>query len=312
MVRGLKESLRAKGTVVKGPWSGSCFGLTEEARRSRCYSVRTAVRIVLPALVGLVILLASTSSAEARTRFINTEDQILDLGPVPDDIYDLVQAEDGYDRVGFFYSRVAILGADVWSWSGTLVFYRKKPDIKFEGLRSVETTYYVEIPDELVEQYGWSTPIEYRIPVGLLVAACLVELAIVARKKRRAKLVLSLGIGMVALAGILFLLGMTWQIAFPLIIGVVHIVFSLPYFQPASNAEASAAMTDDEHDPPFAPKPAPERPSGPMLPPPPNVETDPFRAPPQPPPIVVKRAPAAPNAAPVVRDDKADAPKLLR
>jgi hypothetical protein len=264
-------------------------------------------------LVGLVILLGSAGSAEARIEFINTEDQILDLGVMPDELREYFKDEGGgeYDRVGFYYKRFAILGADVWSWSGQLVFFRQRTDVEVRGLRTIETTYYIEIDDETAERYGWSTPIEYRIPIGLLVAACVTEFAIVARKKRRAKRVLAIGIGLVALAAILYFLGMTWQIAFPLLLGVFHIVIALPFFHPVSTAEAAAAM-DDEPDPPFAPKPAPEHTSGRLLPPPPNVETDPFRAPPQPPPIAVNRPPTAPTAAPVVRDDNADAPKLLR
>jgi len=265
------------------------------------------VRIVLCVLLGVVTLMGSPSRAEARTEFIETDDEILDLGVIPDDLHDLQdEAGTDYDRVGFFYKRVAILGADIWSWSGHLVFYRKTPEIKREGLRTVETTYYVEIDDETAEHYGWSTPVEYRIPIGLLVAACLVEFAIVARRRRRAKCVLAIGIGLIVLAAILYFLGMTWQIAFPLLLGVFHIVIALPFFQPATTAEAAAAM-NDEPAPPFAPKPR-----EPLLPPPPNFETDPFRAPPQPPPVLVKRPPTAPAIAPVVRDDKADGPKLLR
>lgn len=268
------------------------------------------MRFVLPLLVGLV-LVGSLQRAEAKTRLVDTEDQIIDLGVIPDELLEIVR-EDGYDHVGYFYSRVAILGADVWSWSGTFVLYRKTPEIKLEGLRTVETTYYAEVPDELVDKYGWKTPIEYRIPVGLLVAACLIELAIVARKKRRARRVLAIGIGLIAFAAILFALGMTWQVAFPLLLGLFHVLIALPYFHPVTTAEAAAAMDADDDDPPLAPKPAPERPSQPLLPPPPSFEKDPFRAPPQPPPIHVQRPPTAPAAPPVVRDDTADAPKLLR
>lgn|GEM_PF-4348355 len=270
------------------------------------------MRIALCVVVGLGVLVGWANAAEARTRFINTDDEVLAVAGVPDELREYARDEAGfaYDNVGFLYKRVAILGADVWSWSGRLVFYRTQ--MTFEGLRAVETTYYVEIDDATADRYGWKTPIEYRIPVGLLVGLCLGEFAIVARKKRRAKGVLAIGIGLVVLSTILFLLGMTWQIAFPLLLGFFHIIIALPVFHPVSNAEAALAMTDDDESVPIAPKPRPERPSEPMLPPPPNVETDPFRAPPQPPPILVKRPPTTPVAAPVVRDETADSPKLLR
>lgn len=269
------------------------------------------MRIALSVLVGLGILVGWATTAEARTRFINTDDEVLDIGVTPDELRDYFRDEAGitYDHVGFLYKRVAIFGADVWSWSGRLVAYRTQ--LTFEGLRTVETTYYAEIDDATADRYGWTTPIEYRIPVGLLVGLCLTEFAIVARKKRRAKGVLAIGIGLVVLSTILFLVGMTWQVAFPLLLGLFHILIALPFFHPVSNAEAALAMAEDESVP-VAPKPRPERPSEPMLPPPPNVETDPFRAPPQPPPILVKRPPTTPVTAPVVRDESAEGPKLLR
>lgn len=272
------------------------------------------MRLVLRALAITVVTLLGlgwTQTADARVRLIDTDDRIIDLGVIPDELRELVAAEGlAYDHVGFFHERVAVFGADLWSWSGQLVFFRKEPLIEIRGLRTVETTYYVEIPDELADKYGWSTPIEYRIPVGLLVLACLIEFAIVARKKRRAKRVLYIGIGLVVFSAILFALGMTWQVGFPLLLGLFHIVTALPYFQPVTTAEAAAAI-DDEPDPPFAPRPAPERASQ-LLPPPPSFEKDPFRAPPQPPPIQVERPPTTPLAPPVVRDENADAPKLLR
>lgn len=268
------------------------------------------MRLVLPFVILLGVL-AAPRTADARIHLINTEDQIADLGPIPDDLAPAAAA-DGYDRVGFFYHRVATLGADLWSWSGTMVLYRKTPKVEFQGLRTVETTYYVEVPDELVDRHGWSVPIGYRIPIGLVIVLSLVELGFVARRKRRAKVVLVIGIAIVALSAVLLLLGMSWPIAIPMLVGLFHITASLPFFQPATTAEAALAM-----EPAVEPTPAPEprrteRRSEPLMPPPPSFEKDPFRAPPQPPPIVVSRAPVAPAAAPIVHDASADTPKLLR
>jgi hypothetical protein len=189
-----------------------------------------------------------------------------------------------------------------------LIFYRKTPEISVEGFRTIHTTYYLEIDRELADRYGWGTPIEYRVPVGFLVTLCLIEFAIVARKRRNAKRVLAIGVGLLVVSGVLFLLGMTWQTAFPLLLGVFHIVIALPIFQPAV---ASATHDDEDDDPPYK-KAMLEPPSVQPLPPAPSFEKDPFRAPPQPPPIVVKRPPTAPASAPVVHDENAEGPKLLR
>ncbi len=276
------------------------------------------VGVLVGLLIGLLTLCATAQTAEARVRLFSSDDQIVDLGVMPDELRERYRGDGDFDTVGFHYKRFAILSADVWSWSGSLVFYRKRPEISLQGFRTIETTYFTEIDDDVADAYGWKAPIEYRIPVGLLVASCVVELAIVARKRRNAKRVLALGIGFVVFAGVLFLLGMTWQCAFPLVVGVFHIVSALPIFAPASNVEAALAMkplvADDkssDEDPPYK-KPADERSSRPLLPPAPSFEKDPFRAPPQPPPIIVKRPPTAPSTAPVVRDEHAEAPKLLR
>jgi hypothetical protein len=273
--------------------------------------VLRGARLVVVAVVAMT-LAACAGTASARTRLITTDDQIMNLGPMPDELREL-HKEDEYDTVGFHYRRFGVLDADVWSWGGKLIFYREQPEISVEGFRTIHTTYYHEVDDALADRYGWSTPIEYRIPAGLLVALCIVEFVVVARRRRNARRVLAIGVGLVVLSGVLFLLGMTWPCAFPLMLGFFHIVIALPIFHPASNAEAAMAMGDDE-DPPYK-KPPPEepaRPSGPNLGPAPTFEKDPFRAPPQPPPIQVKRPPTAPAAAPVVRDETAEGPKLLR
>ncbi|MFN0253818.1 MAG: hypothetical protein ACKV2T_43530 [Kofleriaceae bacterium] len=271
-----------------------------------------AARILGLAMVVLAIA-GCTGTASTRTRLITTDDPIMNLGPMPEELRELHKEADD-DTVGFRYRRFAVLDADVWSWGGTLIFYREQPEISVEGFRTIHTTYYHEVDDALADRYGWGTPIEYRIPVGLLVALCIVEFLIVARKRRTARRVLAIGIGLIVFSGVLFLLGMTWQCAFPLMFGFFHIVTALPIFQPTSNAEAAMAMgaSDDEEPPYKKPQPDEPRPSGPVLGPAPTFEKDPFRAPPQPPPIQVKRPPTAPATAPVVRDENAEGPKLLR
>jgi hypothetical protein len=45
--------------------------------------------------------------------------------------------------------------------------------------------------------------------------------------------------------------------------------------------------------------------------PPPKIDDDPFRSPPQPPPIAVRQASTTPATVPIERDEKAPTPKLL-
>jgi hypothetical protein len=61
-----------------------------------------------------------------------------------------------------------------------------------------------------------------------------------------------------------------------------------------------------------AQEPAKPARAAPKLPPPPNVETDPFRAPPQPRPLAIVRHGSQPAPAPVADGDPDDQPKLLR
>ena len=93
----------------------------------------------------------------------------------------------------------------------------------------------------------------------------------------------------------------------PFLIGLRHIWFGWQALD-KHREEQSEIAKEAEPDPPARR----ERPlTEPVLPPPPNVETDPFRAPPQPRPIVVVRHESQPAPTPIVPGDPDDKPKLL-
>lgn len=256
-------------------------------------TVRTVVKVLVQVILVLALLAGAHRPAEARrSDAIQVGTDILDVGPL--------DANEGYflyDRVGIRYERLSVFSLDLWRWDKTYVIYR-------DG--TFGTKLFEEAPPELLARLDLPVPWRYYLPPGLLLVLCLVELAIIARKKRPAKLALTIGIGITSFAIVLYLLGFTWEFIFPLLLGGFHVFAGL------STLWAPVAPDDDiDAETIEAPQPLP-RPSEQLRPPPPNVETDPFRAPPQPPPIVVRRPETARPSAPVVHDEDAEAPKLLR
>jgi hypothetical protein len=146
-------------------------------------------------------------------------------------------------------------------------------------------------------------PWRYYFPEGLIALACLAEILIVGRKRRTIRFALITG-GMLAVVAIAFRLeGLTWECVFPGILAIHHLGTALLALRSHDDAEDV-----EESAPVKQPRPAQR---DPLPPPPRDVETDPFRAPPQPPPIAVQ-PPAPPAAVPMQLDENAEAPKLLR
>jgi hypothetical protein len=250
------------------------------------------------AILGLAMVMATAAPAEAR-RGGGGGIVIINLG---EDIMHLRQTspeasigEDGsearLDQIGYHYDRFGLFWVDFWRWGGEYVLY------------SSDRSVYAPLTDgELAELGGAPFPIAYHLPPGFLLLLCGGVLLIVRRKRRTVKFALITGGVLLAIAGILFLMGLGLGAMIPGFLGLYHLAAAK--FSSGSDDEEDDVNVDDYVEPA---RPSP-RPS--VRPSPPNVETDPFRAPPQQAPIHVER-PSAPLVAPIAVDPNAEAPKLL-
>ncbi len=235
-------------------------------------------------IAALVIAAISIAASMQDNKFEGRSQDILDLGPLPDDALAALNP-----HLGFRYKHVGIHGIDFWRFGGQLIVYSDLGT-------SAE---YRDVEDDEAEQLGASVPWRYYFPEGLIALACLAEILIIGRKPRTIRFALIAG-GMLAVIAIAFRVkGLTWECVFPGILAIHHLGTAL-----------LALRNHDDSEPVAASAPVKQR-REPLPPPPRNVETDPFRAPPQPPPIAVQ-PPAPPAAVPIQLDETAVAPKLLR
>lgn len=244
-------------------------------------------------------MVAAAGPAEARRGggivIVSLGDDIM---PVRQTSAEMATNEDGsaasLDRIGYHYDRFGLFWVDIWRWNGEWVLYTS------------DGTSYAPISDAELEQLGGARfPIAYHLPPGLLVLLSAAAFGLIKRKPRSVKFCLNAGGVMIGIALILFVLGLGLGAMIPGFLGLYH-VFA---------AKFGSASSHDDDDPPVedsavaSPEQPPE--ARPRREPPPRVETDPFRAPPQHAPIVVDR-PSQPVVAPIVVDPNAEAPKLLR
>lgn len=264
--------------------------------------------------VGLVLAWSSPAHAGKVPIVIVSGDDIEHLR----DLDPAQAAQHGYRKLGYHYERVGVFWLDVWRWDGEFVVY--------------EHDTYAPISDDDAAALGASVPWRYRLPEGLIIIAALIELAIIGRKKRSIKTAMVAGSILVVLAGAFVLMGLTWEFAIPLLLGLHHLLTgysrlktlreqtalaaaSQPHMRVADidaaasgvlrasqSASQSASPSGSHRASPSASQ------SGAMRARPSQSMAVPSR-PSQP--IVVERPTTEPGA-PLRKDDSVDGPKLLR
>lgn len=248
------------------------------------------------AILGLVMVMAAAQPAEARRGggivIINLGDDLMHLRQTSSEA---AIGEDGtetrLDQIGYHYERFGLFWVDIWRWGGEYVLY------------SSDRSVYAPLTEaELAELGGADFPIAYHLPPGFLALLAGGMLLIVRRKRRTMKFALIAGGVLLVIAAVLFVLGLGAGAMIPGFLGLYHLA--------AAKFSAGPFADDDEVDVDEYVEPARPSQRPPVRSSPPNVETDPFRAPPQQAPIHVERA-SAPLVAPIAVDPNAEAPKLL-
>jgi hypothetical protein len=264
--------------------------------------------------IAIVLLVASAAHAR-ELGVISTGGDIIPLRDLPPETAAPVE----FTSLGYHYDVIGIFWLDIWRWGGEFVVYTSDTDVSSRdasdaagGSLVLERWAYAPITSEQLERLGGAdVPWKYHCPPGLLVILALVELQLVVRRRRSARTVLVIGGALLVTALVLYGHGVDQAFVIPLLLGLHHAgaawlairrqrddntsgddAANEPHVTPAAPREASRASRQRER--------------------PPNVETDPFRAPPQPAPIVVERPPTPPSATSVVAEADAPPPKLLR
>lgn len=245
----------------------------------------------------MVALGVTAAPADARGGLVvyNTGEDIFHIRDLTSD-EQLGLAHEGIfaTKLGYKYSLVGLFWLDLWRSDGEVVVY--------------SSILYTPLSPELRERLGDpSTPWRYHLPPGLLLIAGAIEFFVMYRSRRKIRTVLVVGGVLVVVALVFYLKGLDWEFLIPLGLGLHHLLSG--YLALRTPPPEDYAELDTGEDAP-RPRRAPVG-AEPLLPPPPNVETDPFRAPPQKPPIAVVRPRTAPAPVPVVADPNADKPKLL-
>ena len=273
----------------------------------------------------IALVLLGGSAAHARTLdIISTGDDIISIRDLePDEAVTL-----GFHSLGYRYQTFGFFGLDVWRWGGEFVAYKTAPEPAADELHAlgdgtivVDRWMYAALSDAGLETLGAPhVPWKYRCPPGLLLILALIELWLLARRRRSIRLVLAIGGGLLALAAVLYAGGVDQAFAIPLLLGLYHVGVGWLAIR-RHRDEADAAAGPDEpagaDEPANAParKPRPRPPES-RTPRPVGVHAGPFRAPPQPAPLAVEYPPTAPSTTSVVVRPESEAdgkePKHLR
>ena len=194
-------------------------------------------------------------------------------------------------NVGYMYRRTGLFFIDIWRSDGEFVLYSGS---LAEPLDPADAA-----------SLGFSVPLAYHLPPGLLILLGAGELLVITRTRRRAKVTLAIGGGLIALSGVLYLGGLDVGFAVPLLLGLHHVVGTLLALRAHGDEDTTAAELGLDDAPPARPEPRVE-----LMPSPPMVETDPFRSPPRVR-IAAVQTTRKQTDAPIVHDPNADKPKLL-
>lgn len=260
-----------------------------------------------------IILLVAPAAHARELGLITTGGDILHLRDLPPE----TAAAVGFTSLGYRYNVFGIYGLDFWRWGGEHVVYTSDTDVSSRdasdaagGTLVLERWAYAPITSHELERLGGAgVPWKYRCPPGLLLILALVELQLVVRRRHSARTVLVIGGALLVIALVLYGQGVDQAFVIPLVLGVHHAGAAWFAIRRQRDDDAAGEDAHDEPDvaPPPGASPAP-RPRERA----PNVETDPFRAPPQPAPIVVERPPTPASATSVVAEADAPPPRLLR
>lgn len=270
---------------------------------------RGVLRVLLTAWV---LVLVTSNSAEARRGggggivIINTGDDIVhvrDLGEVK--VTGIAPAADlglglpieglgeevGLRKLGYRYQRFGLFWFDLWRWDGEFVLY--------------EGDTYLPIDDEMVAQLGGaSVPWRYRLPDGFLIVVAGLYLWLIGRRKRKVKTTFIIAAVFAAMSAAFFFMGLTWEFLIPLGLALHHALSARSAMkhaadEPVEDTPAEVPETRVVSAPPTRPskppvatgKPAPARPSQPL---------------------VIQPTSTPPAAVPVREDKSVDGPTFLR
>lgn len=252
-------------------------------------------RVCRALAVFVAIAAASCSGVETRVKLINSGDYFDDLATLP-------AGATKFAKVGYHYKRFGVMGLDVWRWGGEYVLY--------DGLRSsllggLSITYVVITEDEAATLgVPVSVPWRYHLPPGLVVVLGLLELAIAIKLRPSIRTTVIITLVLAGIAAWFVAIDLVPEVMVPGFLGALHLAGAWSAFRRSDDGDE--AVETPEVD--LSAKPMLERPP---LPPPPNVETDPFRAPSRPAPLRIEPASRPDTAAPIALDDAAEKPKLL-
>lgn len=254
------------------------------------------MRSVVLAIAVVLGLVGTAGTAEARRGLV-----VVTYGTDYVHIRDVPEksSEYGMWQLGYRYHHWGLFGLDLARTDGEFVLYRDD--------------FFMRVSDEEVEELGGaSVPWKYRIPLGWIVIAAAIELALVIWKRRRVVVVLYLAGAMGVLSIVFLVLGLSPEFLIPAALAGHHAIGSLLAIRLQRRIEAAdrAVRRDLGLDEP--PPPPERRFVDAPLPPPPRIGDDPFRAPPMAKPIVTEKPPERPSTAPIVHDANAEQPKLLR
>lgn len=280
----------------------------------------------LAACCAIAVVLGAGTPAHARTiGVISTGDDIMVLRTLSP----ALSAELGYDLLGYHYQAIGVLNIDLWRWGGEVVVFKEAAadlDALKRGTIVIASWRYQVLTDEGIAHVGGAdVPWKYYFPIGLLVALALVELLIVARRRRTARVMGALGALLLAFGGVLRAQGVDQAFAIPVMLGLHHVgAWWLALRRGSDDATAGDAPEagDGERGEPGDASQAAETPAPRELRPadlrrerPPIIDADPFRMPPQPAPLAVQYPPTAVGSPPrVVAPEAGDdeEPKHLR
>jgi len=196
------------------------------------------MRALVKSVLVVAVLLAARPAHARGIVIINTGNDVAHIRDLPAD----VAKESGFTAIGYRYDLFGVFWLDLWRWGGEFVAYN-------------EHSYAPLSSEDLASLGGASMPWNYRAPPGLMIILALVELGLVTGARRRAWLLLGLGIVWSVLAALLYTHGVTIAFLIPAALGLHHIVAAVLAMRapPEPAAPATPAVADLGAGPPDPP-----------------------------------------------------------
>jgi hypothetical protein len=242
-------------------------------------------------VMAIVVVCASGGAAEARRRggivVINSGTDIIG-------VRDATAAEQDElipdTAIGYKYDLFGLFWLDIWRSDGAFVQYKDSS--------------YLELTPEQIARMKLRVPWGYHLPPGLLLILLGIEwlIARAIRPTARSTFILAGALGALS---IVFLIEGSMQIQFAstAFVGLAHALAAWRAMRTLDAADEPVHETGTAWEP--DPRRAPAEP-------PPRVDPDPFRAPPAPAPLQVVAYTPSQQEAPIVHDEAAPAPRLLK